>query len=89
MRGSEGRRVAVASYWTDARPEPYRMAVKGGTMSDTLKAVVILVIGLVFAAILNGGIYQIVVASDNPGYRLNRLTGSVQFVNPVLGCTYQ
>jgi hypothetical protein len=62
-------------------------------MSDTVKAALIVAVGLALAAFLNGGIYQIVVAgagsggsSDQAGenmfraYRLNRFTGEMQVV---------
>ncbi len=59
-------------------------------MSDTIKATFIIMVGLALAAILHGGIYQIVSASAGSGgsndfsgdtaiwsYRLNRFTGEV------------
>ncbi len=59
-------------------------------MSDTVKAAVVVVVGLALAAFLNGGAYQVVSAGAGGGgsqdlkgdteiwaYRLNRLTGEV------------
>jgi hypothetical protein len=52
-------------------------------MSKAVKVALILAIGLIAAAFLNGGIYQIVTARQGDGavaYRLNRLTGEVTAV---------
>ncbi|MBI4258403.1 MAG: hypothetical protein HY619_05565 [Thaumarchaeota archaeon] len=60
-------------------------------MSDIVKSALLVVIGVVLAAFLNGGIYQIVGASVGGaepnyrapiwGYRLNRFTGEVMAIS--------
>jgi hypothetical protein len=53
-------------------------------MSDTVKAALIVLIGLILAGFLSGGIYQVTTLSRGAGdgvvadaYRVNRFTGEV------------
>lgn len=62
-------------------------------MSDIVKSALIILVGLIIASFLSGGVYQIVIASAGSGgsrdttgdvtfaaFRLNRFTGQVMFM---------
>lgn len=44
-----------------------------------IRTVIVLALGLVFAAFIHGGVYQLVPSGENMVHRVNKLTGDVTF----------